>query len=87
MAKCTMHTGISIAMEYQGKDALNKSLYKAEMQYVTSGLQGLSLRLLPKHRYLHSSLEPRLILWAQPEEVEVSIGSLVPSGQPTAIAP
>jgi len=82
-----MHTGISIAMEYQGNDALNKSLYKAEMQYVTSGLQGLSLRLLPKHRYLHSSLEPRLILWAQPEEVEVSIGSLVPSGQPTEIAP
>ncbi|MEM1309112.1 MAG: alpha-glucan family phosphorylase [Cyanobacteria bacterium P01_H01_bin.153] len=85
-----MHSGTSITMEYQGQDTTGKSLYRAEMQYSSSGLQGLSLRLLPKHRYLHSSLEPRLILWAQPESVKVSVGPAVPTvapAQAAAIAP
>ncbi|MEM6520711.1 MAG: alpha-glucan family phosphorylase [Cyanobacteria bacterium P01_C01_bin.70] len=81
-----MHSGTSITMEYQGQDTTGKSLYRAEMQYSSSGLQGLSLRLLPKHRYLHSSLEPRLILWAQPESVKVSVGPAVPTVAPAQAA-
>ncbi len=52
-------------MEYQGEDDQGLSIYKADVLYTTSGLQGLSLRVLPKHKYLSSPYEPRLILWAQ----------------------
>jgi starch phosphorylase len=81
-----MHTGISIAMDYQGHDTDGNSLYATEMQYVTSGLQGLSLRLLPRHRYLHSSLEMRLILWANPEEVAINMETSVDPLAPAAPA-
>jgi starch phosphorylase len=81
-----MHTGISIAMDYQGHDTDGNSLYATEMQYVTSGLQGLSLRLLPRHRYLHSSLEMRLILWANPEEVAINMETSVAPVAPAAPA-
>ncbi|MGD1862511.1 MAG: alpha-glucan family phosphorylase [Leptolyngbyaceae cyanobacterium] len=81
-----MHSGTSMTMEYQGQDATGKSLYHTSLQYDSSGLQGLSLRLLPKHRYLHSSLEPRLILWAQPESVKVSVGPAIPESAPVQTA-
>lgn len=57
--------GISVVMDYQGDDKNGLSIYTANIVYGTSGLQGLSLRVLPKHNYLSSSYEPRLILWAQ----------------------
>lgn len=85
-----MHSGIPIPMECQGQDEAGKSIYKAQLQYTTSGLQGLSLRILPQHRYLNSPLELRLILWAQPDEVQVSVGTHVsnqaPIAEPAAIA-
>ena len=56
--------GIPIVMDSQREDQQGCTIYTANITYTTSGLQGLSLRVLPKHKYLSSSYEPRLILWA-----------------------
>ena len=56
--------GVPIVMNSQGQDQQGCTIYTANITYTTSGLQGLSLRVLPKHKYLSSSYEPRLILWA-----------------------
>jgi starch phosphorylase len=66
-----IHTGVAIPMAYQGQDDNGHSLYGAELEYASSGLQGLSLRILPKHRYLNSAYDPKLILWADPDQVVV----------------
>lgn len=55
--------GVPVEMEFQGTDG-NNSIYTAKITYSKSGLQGLSLRVLPKHKYLSSPYMPRLILWA-----------------------
>ncbi|RUS97003.1 alpha-glucan phosphorylase [Dulcicalothrix desertica PCC 7102] len=57
--------GEPVVMEYKGTDENDLSTYTAEIVYNTSGLQGLSLRVLPKHEYLSSAYEPRLIVWAE----------------------
>ncbi len=57
--------GEPVVMEYKGADEHDLSTYTAEIVYNTSGLQGLSLRVLPKHEYLSSAYEPRLIVWAE----------------------
>lgn len=57
--------GEPVVMENQGTDSHSLNLYAAEVAYHTSGLQGLSLRVLPKHPHLANSYEPRLIVWAQ----------------------
>ena len=57
--------GTSVIMNYQGLTEDNYSLYTGEVLYRSSGLQGLSLRVLPKHKNLASLYEPGLILWAQ----------------------
>lgn len=56
--------GIPIIMDCQGQDQQNLSIYIANVAYTSSGLQGLSLRVLPKHKNL-SPHEMGLILWAQ----------------------
>ncbi|MGK7875015.1 MAG: alpha-glucan family phosphorylase [Xenococcaceae cyanobacterium] len=56
--------GVSVVMEYQGEDGSNFSIYTGDIVYNSSGLQGLSLRVLPKHENLSSAYEPGLILWA-----------------------
>ncbi|HEY9666176.1 MAG TPA: alpha-glucan family phosphorylase, partial [Coleofasciculaceae cyanobacterium] len=56
--------GLPVVMDYQGTDEHNQSIYTGEVVYNSSGLQGLSLRVLPKHEYLSSSYEPGLVLWA-----------------------
>jgi starch phosphorylase len=56
---------VPVIMDYQGQDAENSSLYTANITYTTSGLQGLSLRVLPRNQYLSSPYEPRLIAWAE----------------------
>lgn len=63
--------GVSVVMEYQGQED-SISLYTTDIIYKTSGLQGLSLRLLPKHKYLSSTYEPRLIIWADPDAVRLN---------------
>jgi starch phosphorylase len=71
-----IHHGHTTPMVYQGEEAANRgtcSLYSVEMTYTRSGLQGLSLRVMPKHPYLSSSYEPRLVLWAQPENVRIQV--------------
>ncbi len=59
--------GVPITMEYQGQDSQSPhvSLYTIDISYAASGLQGLSLRVLPRHEFLSSPYEPRLILWAE----------------------
>jgi starch phosphorylase len=57
--------GVPVVMDYQGQDGEGYSIYTSDISYASSGLQGLSLRVLPKHQYLPSSYEPRLILWAE----------------------
>ncbi len=56
--------GVSVVMNYHGEEQ-GLSSYTADIIYASSGLQGLSLRVLPKHKHLSSSYEPRLIVWAQ----------------------
>ncbi|MBD2088922.1 alpha-glucan family phosphorylase [Microcoleus sp. FACHB-1515] len=56
--------GVPLVMDYQGQDAQGASLYTANLTYTSSGLQGLSLRVLPSHKNLSSPYEPRLTLWA-----------------------
>jgi starch phosphorylase len=56
--------GNSVVMQFQGLDQQNHSIYTADIIYTSSGLQGLSLRVLPKHENLSSPYELRLIRWA-----------------------
>lgn len=56
--------GIPVVMEYQGKDQQGCSIYTVDIIYTSSGLQGLSLRVLPKHENLSSPYELGLISWA-----------------------
>jgi len=56
---------VPVVMDYQGQDPQGLSIYTADIIYMTSGLQGLSLRVLPKHPHLSSPYEPRLIAWAE----------------------
>ncbi|HEY9610339.1 alpha-glucan family phosphorylase [Allocoleopsis sp.] len=56
--------GLPVVMDYQGTDEHHCSIYKGDVVYGSSGLQGLSLRVLPKHDYLSSPYEPGLVLWA-----------------------
>lgn len=56
--------GETVVMDHQGSDPRGYSLYTATINYSASGLQGLSLRVLPKHEYLSNSYEPGYILWA-----------------------
>ncbi|MBW4507454.1 MAG: alpha-glucan family phosphorylase [Scytonematopsis contorta HA4267-MV1] len=57
--------GVPVVMDCQDNDQHGLSVYTANILYDASGLQGLSLRVLPKHKHLSSSYEPRLIVWAQ----------------------
>ena len=57
--------GTPVVMNSQGTDQHGCSIYTGNILYTNSGRQGLSLRVLPKHEYLSSPYEPRLILWAQ----------------------
>ncbi|NMG09539.1 alpha-glucan family phosphorylase [Brasilonema sp. UFV-L1] len=57
--------GVPVVMDYQGEEKDGLSIYTANIVYNTSGLQGLSLRVLPNHKDLSSPYEPRLIVWAQ----------------------
>ncbi|WP_392535751.1 alpha-glucan family phosphorylase [Nostoc sp. C117] len=56
---------IPVVMDYQGEDAQQLSTYTANITYTASGLQGLSLRVLPKNPNLANPYEPRLIAWAE----------------------
>jgi starch phosphorylase len=58
--------GSPVVMDYQGQDPNQPSisLYTVDIAYTSSGLQGFSLRIIPKHENLSSPYEPRLVLWA-----------------------
>jgi starch phosphorylase len=77
-----IHAGVAVPMAHQGQDAKGRSLYGLDMEYTASGLQGLSLRILPQHPSLHSPYDPKLVLWADPDSIQV-ISGVAPS--PTAV--
>jgi glycogen phosphorylase len=56
---------VTVVMDYQGEDSQQLSIYTGNITYTASGLQGLSLRVLPKNQYLANPYEPRLIAWAE----------------------
>ncbi|MEH2386506.1 MAG: alpha-glucan family phosphorylase [Nostoc sp.] len=56
---------LPVVMHYQGEDAQQLSIYTGNITYTASGLQGLSLRVLPKNQNLANPYEPRLIAWAE----------------------
>lgn len=58
--------GTPVVMEYQGQDPQHEeiSIYTSRIHYSNSGLQGISLRILPQHNNLSSPYEPGLVLWA-----------------------
>ena len=58
--------GVPVVMDYQGQDPqyANISVYTVEVTYISSGLQGLSLRVMPRHENLSSPYAPGLVLWA-----------------------
>ncbi len=79
--------GVPVVMEFQGEDKQGYSIYTANITYTASGLQGLSLRVLPKHQYLSSNYEPRLILWANdPSAVRVHSLDAQPSGNENVVS-
>ncbi|KAM3103542.1 alpha-glucan family phosphorylase [Phormidesmis sp. 146-12] len=56
--------GVPVVMEWQESDTQGHSLYTGTIAYSASGLQGLSLRILPKHPNLSNPFALGLILWA-----------------------
>jgi starch phosphorylase len=56
--------GTPIPMEYTGESSSSGAIYKGSLMYRSSGLQGLSLRVLPKNQYMAHPHELGLILWA-----------------------
>ena len=56
---------VPVVMDYQGEDGQQLSIYTGNITYTASGLQGLSLRVLPKNKNLANPYEPRLIAWAE----------------------
>ncbi|PSR15881.1 alpha-glucan phosphorylase [filamentous cyanobacterium CCP3] len=81
-----IHTGLAVPMAYQGQDDQGRSVYALEMQYTASGLQGLSLRILPRHRYLNSPYDPKLVLWANPDLVHIVSGVAATAGAAAVLA-
>ncbi|MDX2097944.1 MAG: alpha-glucan phosphorylase, partial [Leptolyngbyaceae cyanobacterium bins.59] len=56
--------GVPVVMTCLEDGSQTPHIYTADVEYHNSGLQGLSLRVLPKHEFLSNPYEPRLILWA-----------------------
>jgi starch phosphorylase len=56
--------GVPVVMEWQESDSQGRSLYTGTIAYSASGLQGLSLRILPRHHNLSNPFALGLILWA-----------------------
>ncbi len=57
--------GTALAMEPTGEQSEKGTVYKGSLISHSSGLQGLSLRVLPKHEYMAHPHEMGLILWAE----------------------
>ena len=54
----------AVPMEYTGDHSEAGAVYKGSLMFHSSGLQGLSLRVLPKNEYMAHPHEVSLILWA-----------------------
>jgi len=56
--------GTPVIMQSQGTNQQDMAIYTATIAYASSGLQGLSLRVLPKHSNLSNLYSLGLVLWA-----------------------
>lgn len=56
--------GMPVIMECQGQDSQKLAIYTVDIAYASSGLQGLSLRVLPKHSHLTNVYSMGLVMWA-----------------------
>jgi len=68
-----MHSGRATPMTYQGQNQQGRCLYQIDVSYEASGLQGLSLRILPQHKYLNSPYDLRLVMWAEPGAIAIDV--------------
>ncbi len=57
--------GTPVVMNYEGADGQGYALYTVDLAYGNSGLQGLSLRVLPKHQHLNHLYSLALVQWAE----------------------
>ncbi|HEY9616998.1 MAG TPA: alpha-glucan family phosphorylase [Microcoleaceae cyanobacterium] len=58
--------GVPSVMQYQGTAQQGQRIYLGELAYSNSGLQGLSLRVIPRHENLGSPYGMGLVIWATP---------------------
>lgn len=56
--------GLAVDMESDGKSGNNSYKFKAQYVYHTSGERGLSVRVMPDHELLPTSIQPGLVTWA-----------------------
>lgn len=54
----------SVIMDFQGRDQQGYGVYTTDFTYGRSGLQGMTLQILPHHPNLSSPYEMDLVLWA-----------------------
>ena len=57
--------GEAIDMHPGDMNGKGEYTFTTSLAYNTSGERGLSVRVLPYHRYLHTSFLPGLITWAK----------------------
>ena len=55
---------VPIPMEFKKSESDGKYTFIGSISCDKSGMHGYSLRILPKHEYLHNSFETGLILWS-----------------------
>ncbi|MCY3864734.1 MAG: alpha-glucan family phosphorylase [Chloroflexi bacterium] len=56
--------GESVNMRIEGGNGNGAYTYAADHVYLMTGHVGFSVRVLPYHEYLHSSIVPNMIVWA-----------------------
>ncbi|QPC81778.1 alpha-glucan family phosphorylase [Phototrophicus methaneseepsis] len=56
--------GECIDMALAGEEGNGTYLFKTDHKFDATGQQGLSVRVLPYHEYMHTSFQPNLITWA-----------------------
>jgi glycogen phosphorylase len=57
--------GVGIDMQPVKSNGSGEYTFKGTVKYPTSGDRGLSVRVLPKHKYLATPFQPGLITWAK----------------------
>jgi starch phosphorylase len=56
--------GEAIDMHSTGQDEEGNNIFTGHVIYKTGGDRGVSVRVMPYHKYMHTSFQPGLITWA-----------------------